>query len=298
MLTLDMQTGNADEQPLEYNSKTIQLTGEDYRAKVLVDSFNTRIKVQRHQGPNILDLIKKTLEMAREGDYTKISFLAREDEWETFLSRGFVLEAILKGYYQGDDGYIMARFIDPKRRYSERLEEENRTIEEIVESPVGVELPRLGEGLTLREARVQDAKALARMYKRVFASYPTPIFDEEYLANEIREGMIYKVIWAGNEPVSASSADIDEHNRSAELTDCGTIPEYRGQGLITLLIHDLEEELRRRNFSSFYGMARALSYGMNLIFQRFGYHYRGRLINHGHISGHFEDLNVWVKELF
>jgi len=45
-----------------------------------------------------------------------------------------------------------------------------------------------------------------------------------------------------------------------------------------------------------FSLARASSFGMNL-FRRLDYRYRGTLINNCHISGAYEDMNTWVKNV-
>lgn len=296
MQTIDVPSG-VDETPLQHDFEMRRLKGDGFSAELTLDVYNARIKVQRHEGPNTKGLIQSVLELARERETTKIAFLSREDEWEVFLSRGYVLEGILKGYYQGADGYIMSRFLDPERRFSRRLDEENEITEKIWE--VAPEQPNtsLPSGFSLRDGRTDDAGPIAEMYGRIFEYYPTPIHREQYIVESIQEGMVYKVIWHGETPVSAAGAYLDTLNRAGELTDCGTLSEYRGKGFISILIDALEQDLVARRYGALYGLARSVSYGMNLVFKRFGYQYRGRLTNHSRIGEGFEDLNVWVKKL-
>lgn len=69
----------------------------------------------------------------------------------------------------------------------------------------------------------------------------------------------------------------------------------QGEGLMATLVHELEKQLAEQHLDCVYSMARAHSFGMNLILHRLGYLYRGRLIRHAHIGGGFEDLNLWEK---
>ncbi len=297
MQTLDMQS-KLDESPLQHDFETRRVRGDGFTAELTIDVYNARIKVQRHEGPDLKGLIHTVLTLARERDLSKISFLSRDDEWETFLSRGYTMEGILKGYYRGSHGYIMSRFLDPGRRYSGRLDEENEIIEQIWEADTQQQEATLRPGYELRDGRPDEAGAIAEMYGRIFDYYPTPIHREHYIVESMKEGMIYKVIWDGETPVSAAGAYLDQSNFAGELTDCGTLPEYRGNGFISVLIQALEEELQRRQYGALYGLARSVSFGMNVVFKRFGYQYRGRLINHSRIGDEgFEDLNVWVKQL-
>jgi hypothetical protein len=44
-------------------------------------------------------------------------------------------------------------------------------------------------------------------------------------------------------------------------------------------------------------MARARSFGMNMVFYQLGYEFNGRLVNNCDIHGGYEDMNIWVKDL-
>lgn len=111
----------------------------------------------------------------------------------------------------------------------------------------------------------------------------------------IHDGAIFKVIRRDGRIVSAASAAPDYDNANAEMTDCATLKEYRGHGMMQALLKTLEEDLQHRSVGCLYSMARSTSYGMNRVFHRLGYRYQGRLINHCHIMGQFEDMNLWVK---
>jgi len=56
-------------------------------------------------------------------------------------------------------------------------------------------------------------------------------------------------------------------------------------------------ELKNKGYIIVYSIARALSYGMNIVFAKQNYIYGGRLINNCNIMGKFEDMNIWFKEL-
>ncbi len=63
------------------------------------------------------------------------------------------------------------------------------------------------------------------------------------------------------------------------------------------LIFELEKEMKNREYKVLYSTARAITVGMNIIFSKHNYEYGGRLVNHCHICGQFENMNIWVKEL-
>jgi len=97
--------------------------------------------------------------------------------------------------------------------------------------------------------------------------------------------------------VSAASADMDYTNLNAEITDCATYPEYRGQGLLSNLVYSLEQDLTQKGFYTLCSLSRAMNPGINSVLFKHGYKYTGRLISNCHICGGFEDMNIWVKKL-
>ena len=99
------------------------------------------------------------------------------------------------------------------------------------------------------------------------------------------------------EIISAVCGEVNQQYRNAEITDCATLPDYRKFKLMQFLITRLEEELRSRRIYCLYSIARANSYGMNAVFHRLYYQYRGRLANNCNIFEDIEDMNVWMKNI-
>ncbi|VVB88342.1 Beta-lysine N6-acetyltransferase [uncultured archaeon] len=81
------------------------------------------------------------------------------------------------------------------------------------------------------------------------------------------------------------------------MTDFATLPEYQGNGFACYLLRKMEHEMRKRNIKTSYTIARAVSYGINIIFAKMGYRYGGTLLNNTNISGSVESMNVWYKSL-
>ena len=87
---------------------------------------------------------------------------------------------------------------------------------------------------------------MIEIFKDIFKTYLSPVFDANYLKKMIKEKMLFKAILKNGKIISIASADMDEENLNAEITDCATYPEYRGQGLLTNLIYSLENDLRKK----------------------------------------------------
>lgn len=278
----------------------VQCNGPGWEAVLLVDPVNERVKLKRYQFEHeegLADLGEYLLSLARKEGFGKVLAEVREQDWEQFLGRGFSPEGIIPGYYQGDPAYTLSYFTDPQRQSSSQLEHENAVLERVLTAPEGA-APAVKEGYTLEEATPQDAREMAAVFARVFTSYPTPLTDPLYLTElmETEEGL-FRLVRQSGRLVSAAAAEVDWVNRNAEMTNCATLPEYRGEGLMAAMLADLEREMSRREVPCLFSIARATSTGMNLVLRRLGYQYRGRLINNCHIMGGFEDMNIWVKQL-
>jgi putative beta-lysine N-acetyltransferase len=90
---------------------------------------------------------------------------------------------------------------------------------------------------------------------------------------------------------------MDIENLNAEMTDCATYPEYRGKGILSNIINELELELKNRNFITLYSLSRAINIGINMVLCKHEYKYSGRLLKNCNICGAFEDMNIWTKRI-
>ena len=124
---------------------------------------------------------------------------------------------------------------------------------EMVELELTDRAPRspLPAGISLREARPDDAEALTRLLHRVWAGRPyfTPPDRAEvgqWLADADPE--LYLLAEDGTGTVGLASAELGDDR--AELDDLGVDPAVRGRGLGSALVTELLDRLARR------GMAR------------------------------------------
>lgn len=149
----------------------------------------------------------------------------------------------------------------------------------------------------MRQLSVSDSNELSKLYKIVFASYPFPIHNSDYIKKTMQENIIYFGIFKGDRIVAASSCETDPKSQNVEMTDFATHPDYRGMGLGVILLVKMEEYMRKNNYLCTYTIARAMSPAMNVTFAKLGYKYSGTLINNTNISGNIESMNVWYKSL-
>jgi putative beta-lysine N-acetyltransferase len=270
--------------------------GSDYRLHLCLDYFNKRLRVDDYQG-NVDSICRRATEIATDRSFTKIFVKSREEDWFWFISKGYMLEGVYKGYFNGCDAYCMSFYLDLNRRTSDYWIEEDQILGQVLELPPKPARSPLPDHCILRSASAGDAERLASLYGQVFETYPTPMTNPAYIRKVMREGTVFYVVEDRHTLISAASAEINATYRNAEITDCATLPANRGQGLMRLLIQALEDDLQERSIHSVYSLSRALSFGMNASLFQLGYRYYGRLTKSCDIYDKFEDMNLWVKIL-
>lgn len=185
--------------------------------------------------------------------------------------------------------------MDPDRRSNTNLAVEEAILWQIEQKTDCRNISKLPVQLHMKTVEPEEAPTLADLYAGTFDTYPTPVTDPEYLGKTMGTGTVYIGVYDHGRMISAASGIIDRNNLAAEISDCATHPEYRGMGLMQILIAAVETELSRRGVIALYSLARAMSPGMNSVLYKSGYTFRGRFINNCHICGRFEDMNLWTK---
>ncbi len=273
------------------------LFGSGFSCRMITDHFNQRLNVLSFSG-DVKPFIRQMVAAASRAGLDKIIVKAAEDQWEEFISYGFGLEGLIKKYFGGQHAYHMAKFLSGERRFSQAIGQEDEIVERLTLEPLEMESEDslLPDELTVRAVGYEAAQRLAALYGRVFDTYPTPMNDPEYIKTTMNEGSVFYAAYGPTgEIVSAASAAVSAKHSNAEMTDCATLADYRGKGLMTILLQKLEEDMYHAGVGCLYSMARSRSFGMNKVFRRLGYRYSGRLINHCNIMGRLEDMNLWVK---
>jgi putative beta-lysine N-acetyltransferase len=277
-----------------YETKIIQTS--QYTIQLYLDYFNERLRVDHYRG-NMTMILTELEQITKQHAFTKVIFFTRPEHWQDLLTKGFALEAIIKGFYNGTDSYIMTAYKDIDRRSSKYWIKEDELLHTILSKERKREESDPPAMYHIRKATLQDATNLAQLYGKVFTVYPTPMNDSEYVCKMIKQGMLFYVVECNNQLVSAASADVNSLCHHAELTDCATLPQHRKYGLIKKLLIELENELKTNGIYCAFSIARSLSFGMNAAFYQLGYQYTGRLTNNCYIFDKLEDMNVWVKDL-
>jgi len=271
-----------------------EITTDRYTMKLTVDPFNKRVRVEDYRG-NTDDCLQIAIEAVEEIQAEKLIVKTRSSDVQKLIAKGFVFEASIDRFYRGSDCFFMAKFYQNERRNSVNWEEGDRILDSITSLKKKGTPAVPPHGYVIRKANTDDARMLAKLYDTVFEIYPTPMNDPIYITECMKKGTVFYVYTYEKEIVSAASAEIDENDFNAEITDCATLPNHRQFGLMRLLIGALEDDLQKRQIFCLYSIARTLSYGMNAAFYGLGYEYKGRLANNCYIFDKLEDMNMWVK---
>jgi putative beta-lysine N-acetyltransferase len=273
-----------------------RIEGDGFRAEVLFSPLNQRIQVLQYEAPDTDSLVDSLDKGAREAGFGKVFLKAPAHEKEEFEEAGMQAEATIAGYFDGQPAAVMSLFTDHERLRRPHADEEEAILTAIRSRQATGLKTELPDDHVMSQATPADAGELAELYQQVFASYPFPITDPDYLVSTMETHVVYRIVRNPNESiVAAASAELDLEHRNAEMTDFATLPETRGAGLAQHLLSALEQDTADRGISNLFTIARARSAGMNRVFYNGGYAKSGTLVNNCHIAGQFEDMHVWCK---
>lgn len=256
---------------------------------------NDRIYLMKLDPADLPEITEQLDTLAAENGYTKLFAKVPAPCAPAFIEHGYCREGAIPDFYNGEtDAAFLGQFIDPQREIEPQRDEIEQILE-LAESKSGCPGKPLPTDYTLRPAVEADAQELAEVYRKVFASYPFPIHDPDYLIQTMRSHVCYFVAEKDGTIAAASSGEMDEENRNAEMTDFAALPEHLGNGLAGHLLQFMEPEMAERNISTLYTIARAVSPAMNITFAKCGYTFGGTLINNTQISGSIESMNLWYR---
>jgi len=216
-----------------------------------------------------------------------------------FENHGYEKEAVIPFFFDGEiDGVFLSKYYKKERKeniYSQKIKDiiflaQKKAHDRIQEN-------HKFKWYNIYLAKESDVGAMSKVYREVFPSYPFPIHDPEYLRETMKRHIDYFIVRHGQNIIALSSAEMDQQSKNVEMTDFATLPQYRKQGIAQKLLHEMERNIKEKDFRMSYTIARAMSPGINITFARCGYTYAGTLINNTNISGSIESMNVWYKKL-
>ena len=269
---------------------------EEYKGAIIQHGpYNDRIYLMKVVSPS-KELAHELISLAKLKKYSKIFAKVPENMSKSFLDAGFSVEAKIPSFFFGKESAFFLGFYTNKKRYEEKNVSKIDEVLSIALKQKEIS-PNNDDHYLLRKCTEKDIHSMANIYKKVFSSYPFPIFDPDYLLKTMKSHVDYFAIEAENGLVAVSSAEIDHKALNAEMTDFAVIPEWRGHNFAFKLLVKMENEVKRKGIKTTYTIARAISHGINITFARAGYKFAGRLRNNTNIAGQIESMNVWYKNL-
>jgi putative beta-lysine N-acetyltransferase len=276
-------------------SDRIEILG---RSRIQHGKFNDRVYLMKLSRTDLPGILPRLDQLAGSRNYSKVFAKVPKSAKNSFSERGYRPEAVIPDFYRGEEDVIFfGKYLDGDRQREKKPELVQKVLAAAKAKAQTGAIPQLPEPFRLKRAEQRDAPAMAEVYRQVFATYPFPIHDPAYLKRTMEENVAYVGLWHGEQLVALSSAEMDLAGQNAEMTDFATLPDYRGQGLATFLLAEMEADLPTLGIRTAYTIARAYSYGMNITFARNGYTFSGTLTNNTNIFGGLESMNVWYKPL-
>ncbi len=246
--------------------------------------------------PNDLPELIGTLDtLARTRGYGKIFAKIPASQWPYFENAGYRIEAKIPEFFGPDnDACFLGRFLELSRADEKRAEE--------VATNLKLAQLRHGKGVSritqeIKAMLPEDAEEMAALYQKVFATYPFPIHDPDYLRTTMQSHIRYFGIRQDDKLVALASAEEDRSTKSVEMTDFATDPDFLGQGFAASLLAHMEDKVIRDGFRTAFTIARAYSPGMNITFAKLSWTFAGTLTHNTDISGDIESMNIWYKNL-
>lgn len=272
---------------------------------MVVDHRNRRIRILDYTGTDLRTLGKHLDLVAEENRAGKIILYARESDLQQLLTFGWVFEGVMSGYFLGQPAFCLARYADLGRACSEFTEKEDAIIQIILNReagdntelrPIAAASRQYQSSLDVRMLQPEDVDEVMEVFAEVFDTYPSPVEERAHF-EQIFSGTGYLMMVArhNGQVTGIISAEIDEKNLCAEITDCVTLTQYRGQGIMGGLLDIVEQRLWDRGLKYLYSLTRAGIPPINAVFHRKGYVYSGRLVNNCNIGGRYESMNIWEK---
>lgn len=265
-------------------------------AKVYVDYHNKRLKIIDFNNISV-ENIKRIIRFSINQRLGKIICNCDIEFVEIFDKAKFEIEGKIKGYFKGKDAICMSYFIDSNRKICDNYPEKDLLVKKCLDVKNTFSNTNSNDIYTIRDANENDINQMIKLFTSVFSTYPSPIYDEEYLKQTMVRNVLYKVAVYNEKIVGVASADMDKENLNAEITDCATYPEYRGKCILSNIINCLESDLKNMEFITLYSLSRAINPNINIVLSKHNYNFAGRLVKNCTICGAFEDMNIWVKNI-
>lgn len=258
--------------------------------------LNNRVYLMKLKNEDCAGIIDYINNLALNNAYTKI--FCKVPGWAVpvFISNGFIIEAQIPKFYNSKkDVFFMSKFLNSDRLLGIEYEKLKELSELLQTVKPNLKFKKLKSGYNIKKLDSKQVIQIVNVYKEVFASYPFPIHNPDYILSTMKDNIQYYGVERKKEIVALSSAEIDKKGENAEMTDFATLKGHRGKKLSVWLLKEMEKSMKKQGIKTLYTIARLNSIAMNKTFLNHGYKYAGTLINNTNIAGKIESMNVMYK---
>lgn len=265
---------------------------------IQIDKPCDRVYLTNFYNHNADKTIMELDRIAHEHSLKKIIAQIPSYSKEAFLNNGYKVEANIPGFFKNEtDVYFMGKFLAKERETCHNKELVSKVLEKALFKSDNSQNCYLESSFHLKRVEKSDVNSLINLYKKVFESYPAPIFDAQYILKTMEKGSDYLGIFKDSQIVATAVAEKDFLAKNAEMSAIAVLPEFRGKNFVQCLIEELERILKEQDIKTAYAIARAGSFGINTAFAKMKYTYVGTLVNNTCFGKDLEHMNVWYKKV-
>ena len=259
---------------------------------------NDRIYLMKLHKNDYVTIPPTLNKLANENKYSKILAKVPLSAKEKFIKSGYEIEAKIPAFFKGEEEVVfLSKYLTKERKFVTDKNKLVSIVDYCLKKASKSEEKELEKDFSIRQMTGKDAPHMVELYKKVFESYPFPIFDENYIQKTMKSHINYFGAFYGDKLAALSSSEMDLENLNTEMTDFATLPKYRGKNLSYHLLKEMEKAAIKKGIKTFYTIARAKAVGMNMTFAQNNYDFVGSLMNNTHICGELETMNVWYKNV-
>ncbi len=284
------------------------------------DQRNNRVKgiIPKVIGKNTLPIVEEYLthsdHLADKTGATRITmrFFSSHTSYDSIKELGkkfgYTLEAIIP--FDGISVYYLGKNADDRKSDPSLLAIERKKALEIRRTLSKTEVT-LGPSFRIERMADEHVEQLHELYRLTFTQYPFELNPQtlrsimesaKVLVAINSEGRIVSSLVGESIEIPLENSEI-ERIRLVELSEAATHPDYRAKGLLSFLVRQMVETIKKDSSvkTIIYGEARASHIPANVILRKNGAVYAGTLEKHCLIEsvrnipeeGIFENLNVW-----
>ncbi len=259
--------------------------------------YNDRIYLLDLSPKDLPKLFTKFKQLLSKNKYSKIVVKVPEKYKEEFINKGFTEEAYVPNFYYGKETMSFLANYPKKERRIEREKQKAQKILKVALKKQRLDDVKINKQFSYQKLNKSHISKMTTLYRKVFDTYPFPIFEEKYIEQTMNDNLIYFGVFKNEKLIGISSCEINHDKSYVEMTDFAILEKYRGEKISLYLLKIMEDYMTEIGIKKAYTMARALSYGMNITFSKMGYEFTGTVINNANIFGDIESLNIWHKDL-